>query len=335
MYTDDDLNRAVAAGRIDAEAARQFQLFMAESRAVRMADEERFRLVTSFSDVFVLLASGMLLGATGILLGYTVGAIACAVLAWGLAEIFIRGKRMATPSIVYAFVWAIAPAMALLRWLVDRNWFDRYAQFNLALAGALVAVLAALFWKRFRVPVAVTLIVGGIVTCLLNLLLGVWSPSQPGGAPIFLLAGMAVFALAMRFDIKDRQRTTLNADIAFWLHLLAASLAVHSIFALLGNANFSRGSGAHTLLVLFAFLILMSVALIIDRRAILVAAAMYVVVALVASLEQSNVVQNSGAVVAAFVGAFFLLLSWGWSPARRALLKFVPAPIASRLPAAA
>ncbi len=46
---------------------------------------------------------------------------------------------------------------------------------------------------------------------------------------VFLGCGLAVFAAAMAFDISDRERVTRRADCAFWLHLLAAPLIVHSL----------------------------------------------------------------------------------------------------------
>ena len=37
----------------------------------------------------------------------------------------------------------------------------------------------------------------------------------------------------MYYDLSDRTRTTRLADCAFWLHLLAAPLIVHSLIRLL------------------------------------------------------------------------------------------------------
>ena len=49
--------------------------------------------------------------------------------------------------------------------------------------------------------------------------------------PLLLLCGLAVFALAMRFDLSDPKRQTRRTDIAFWLHMLAAPLIVHPLAA--------------------------------------------------------------------------------------------------------
>ena len=46
---------------------------------------------------------------------------------------------------------------------------------------------------------------------------------------VFIPIGLAIFATAMKFDMSDRNRVTQRTDIAFWLHLLAAPLIVHSI----------------------------------------------------------------------------------------------------------
>jgi hypothetical protein len=45
--------------------------------------------------------------------------------------------------------------------------------------------------------------------------------------------GLRVFAAAMSFDLSDRDRMTRRSDCAFWLHLLAAPLIVHSLISLI------------------------------------------------------------------------------------------------------
>ena len=46
---------------------------------------------------------------------------------------------------------------------------------------------------------------------------------------VLIPIGLAIFATAMKFDMSDRNRVTQRTDIAFWLHLLAAPLIVHSV----------------------------------------------------------------------------------------------------------
>ena len=102
MYDDDDLDAAVAAGAIRAETAIALREFVARRRAGPeagpVADEEQFRLLTGFNDIFVTIAAVLLLVAVGWLAGELVPAaagLAVAAVSWGLAEYFTRRRRMA------------------------------------------------------------------------------------------------------------------------------------------------------------------------------------------------------------------------------------------------
>ena len=48
--------------------------------------------------------------------------------------------------------------------------------------------------------------------------------------PLVFVAGLGVFAFAMRWDMTDPQRETRRSDVAFWLHLLAAPMIAHPLF---------------------------------------------------------------------------------------------------------
>jgi hypothetical protein len=72
-------------------------------------DEENFRLVTGFNDIFVVIACILLLVSVawiGTELGAWFGPLLQTATAWGLAEYFTRKRRMALPSIflLIAFV---------------------------------------------------------------------------------------------------------------------------------------------------------------------------------------------------------------------------------------
>ena len=84
-----------------------------------------------------------------------------------------------------------------------------------------------------------------------------------------------VFSFAMRFDLSDRLRATRRSDCAFWLHVLAAPLLVHSLVGLVSDNTFKPDTFAAIMIVVIA-LLLTIVALIIDRRALLVSALVYV-----------------------------------------------------------
>jgi hypothetical protein len=63
MYTEEDLDAAIAAGALSEASVASFRAYVAQRRQTAPADEESIRLVTSFSDVFVVLASLLAIGA--------------------------------------------------------------------------------------------------------------------------------------------------------------------------------------------------------------------------------------------------------------------------------
>ena len=56
MYSDEDLAAAVEAKILSADNVAAFRAFMAAQRQSAVADEEQFRLVTSFNDIFFTIA---------------------------------------------------------------------------------------------------------------------------------------------------------------------------------------------------------------------------------------------------------------------------------------
>jgi hypothetical protein len=65
MYSDSDLQDAVAAGAISAEAAQALRAHVSAARTMPATDEESFRLLNSFNDIFVTIAAVLLLAFVG------------------------------------------------------------------------------------------------------------------------------------------------------------------------------------------------------------------------------------------------------------------------------
>ena len=61
MYSEDDINSAVAAGALSAEAAESFRTHMSAVRDLPRSSEEEFRLLNSFNDIFVSIGIVILL----------------------------------------------------------------------------------------------------------------------------------------------------------------------------------------------------------------------------------------------------------------------------------
>lgn len=331
----DDLDAAVEAGIIDARARERLLAFVAaRNEGAAGPDNESFRLLTGFNDIFVTLACILLLVAVASLVPEPATAFAVAAAAWGLAEYFTRQRRMALPSIVLllAFVGFLFKAMLLIVGGIDfinSGLLSPSGMRGVAAGGAVATIGAVAHWFRFRVPItmaagalALVALAGGLVaqaTSHSTILLGT-----------MLFSGLAVFALAMRYDMSDRQRLSRSTDIAFWLHLLAAPLIVHPIFALTGLTSSNPAPGA-AVVVLLVYALLTLVALLIDRRALLVSAMIYVLWALNGLFAAGKVAAGFG-LTALILGSFLVMLSAAWGLLRRHLLARVPAAWAARLP---
>ena len=61
MYTEDDLRQAVASGAISVDAADALRNSVRQTREAPATDEEHFRLINSFNDIFVTIAAVLLL----------------------------------------------------------------------------------------------------------------------------------------------------------------------------------------------------------------------------------------------------------------------------------
>jgi hypothetical protein len=302
---DQDLDAAVTAGvisRAQADALIAFQRTRQEAfheappAPALEADEEKFRILGGFNDILVTIGLLLLIAAlfsVGAVWAHGIAiAVLAALMAWGLAELFTRRLRLALPSIILAVMFVGAVAMLTL--LGVSGSLDDPSTPTVALIAGLAALAAGLHYVRFRLPIDVALATCGLVSLVIALLLVAWPAlARHLIFAITLLAGLGVFALAMRFDLADPLRRSRKADTAFWLHLVAAPLIVHSAVAGLFGGESLRGSVLFALFaddagslihlegvqlalaILAVVIVLFVVALVIDRRALLVAGLTY------------------------------------------------------------
>ena len=331
MYSEVDLNSAVEAGVISPEAAAAFRNHISSIRAAPIADEEHFRLLTGFNDIFVAIAAALMLVAVGKIAGDVkpwFGGIAVAALAWGLAEYFTRVRRMALPSILLllAFVGGVAATLVgvvvdnvtLLETYVgnDETLARQVGSAIAAIVGLATAAAAWLHWRRFMVPITVAAGAVAVIGVLIALIMLALPAAQDWAMPIVLTGGVLMFLFAMRWDMSDRERKTRRADVAFWLHLAAAPMIAHPIFNMLGvfDGAVQPGIAAIVLLLYVGFAI---VALAVDRRALLVSSLAYVLYAMYALLQTAGAVELGAALTALVIGSALLTLSAFWQPMRR------------------
>lgn len=330
------LEAAVRAGVIDRATAERLAPFITANGDPSLdtsdPDDEKLRLVTGFNDIFVTIGLMMFLGALYFLLG-AVSPFIVAVAAWGLAEYFTRRRRLALPSSVLLIIFVAAVFLGTLNIFHPGQLTGNPTPEQLVLATLVTAVAALLHWWRFHVPITIAGGVGALAGFLFALC-QMQAPQLLADHPVvvFLPIGLAIFALAMWFDSSDPKRQTRRTDIAFWLHLLAAPIIVHPILI---NLATDTAPVTAALQVLLAFIVLAAVALVVDRRAILVSSLSYLAYAAAKLIAAAGIESSSFAASTLAVGAIVLLLSAAWRPLRRLVMGFLPAPLRARLPAVA
>lgn len=336
MYSESDLDGAVQSGVLSADAVAAFRAHVAAGRAAPAVDEEHFRLLTGFNDIFVSIALALSLVAIAWIAGSFAGALAGAAVAgasWMLAEYFTARRRMALPSILLlgAFVGSIGVMVAQIAHGLVLEPSERSDAVVMAVAGLASAGAAWLHWRRFAVPITVAAGVVAVVGTAVALLLAAVPALLDAVWPLLLACGLGVFALAMRWDMSDRARTTRRSDVAFWLHLAAAPLIAHPVFHMLGIFDGEIG-GLTALVAILLYMGFAAVALAVDRRALLVSSLIYVLYALYALFQRAGAVELGAAFTGLVIGSALLTLSAFWQPIRRRVVAAMGEGWARRLP---
>ncbi|MEP3046999.1 MAG: hypothetical protein ABJL55_03060 [Roseibium sp.] len=347
------LDAAVARGilrRAQADRLSEFwveQEHIADSaEPVSHADVEEVRFVRGFHDVFIAIGIVTFLfglsyglrnmGLSGIGPGITAAAI------WVLSEIFARKMRLALPSFLLTVAFTPVLFIACIRLIGVQTGQGFLSFFNFDQIEPTVLILptlvaiggAGLHYLRFKVPVGLAMIAGGAVFLAAVLLeIVIPGPLDSHIAWFLLLSGIACFLLAMFFDARDLERVTVNSDKAFWLHLLAAPMIVHSLLVIVAGDGGDQ-SASYAFLVIGLLLSLGLVAIIVDRRAILVSGLGYFGAAIGVLMTEADVSSEATlAITLVLLGCFILLLGSAWRAVRRtlvslfsstALMRFVP-----------
>jgi hypothetical protein len=359
---DADLDAASAAGVVTASQAEALRDFVADRqrrRLLALSHEERFRFMRGFNDFFFAVGIALFGGGLSFFaLATPAGSLVAAAIMWGLAELLVARMRLVLPGILLAclFVFFVMAASPVDLWVGPFSkvgagswfWSERSltgspltAAFYSASAMALYALAgglaAGLFYARFRLPFTLLLLAGALVIATLNGIQYGWpAKAAAANSMILLICGISIFAAAMRFDIADRDRVTLRADCAFWLHLLAAPLIVHSLIALV-TPDITLMSTAVAAMIIVIFATLTFIAIVIDRRALLVSALIYIGTVIAYGIRSTVGAGREEQPFVFFVtwlvlGSVVLVIGVGWQPLRRLLLAGLPAPLRYRLP---
>jgi len=337
MYTDEDIESAVQAGILTNNNAVTFREHVAERRGSPLVDEEHFRLITGFNDIFVSIACLLFLISLAWIGTNTApwfGAILCAIATWGLAEYFTRKRRMALPSIVLllGFVGTVFATAGLLLATPLESLFLQMKPLGqsddawiliVCVATGMAAIAALLHWRRFKVPITVAAGTAATVASTVTLLVAVLPEESLSWMNIIIFcSGIAVFVLAIRWDMSDPNRRTRRSDVGFWLHLVAAPLLAHPIFSYLDVFD-SYITAWQAGGVLFLYALIAVVSIVIDRRALMISALIYVIYAFNVLLEASGI-GLAFAVTGLTMSSGLLLLTAFWHSCRKTVINLVP-----------
>ena len=328
MHSDQDTEDTAQAVPPSAEAADPLELDTGESHLSAMVDQENDRLVTSFVDFFVAIGVSVVL-AVASLVAYGVwehllaaGTVAAAI-SWVVTATLAHKKRMAFTSTMLLFALLAGVGISIFDILTTAGFEDDSLAF--ALLPVVVALAARLHWRLYRVPAAVAAGIGAFVAAVIYGLYVALAGAGMVMLPAILLSGIAVFAYAIYWDLSDTDLHTHRNDVAFWLHLLAATLLATPLFILAVTWGQSE-SGAFTSAYPGSLhLTICAIALAVNRRVLLVSAttSMFVVTTLIIAEGDASfglLITVLGQVVIAIL----VLVFWKW--ARSRLLDFFKMP---------
>lgn len=329
MYTDEDLNYAVSHGIFSKESVNEFRRKLEESKKTQFVDEENFRLISSFNDIFVVIACSLLLFSSLWALqtiDEALGSLVFSILAWMLAEYFILKRKMALPAIVLllSFVGGIFSLCLSL--------YSEASEISFITSAAAAATAAYLHWRRFGVPITVAAGTAAIIGLIISTILSIHPHTKDYLLPILFICGVTTFIYAMYWDSADKLRTTKKSDVAFWLHLLAAPLIIHPVFSAIGIFDGDEKTSS-MIIVISLYLLMTLISITVDRRAFMISSLIYVIYAISNIFKELGTLSYSFALTGIFIGSALLVLSVYWHTVRSRLIAKMPPSIKKLVPA--
>lgn len=351
-----ELEAAVKSGVITPDVARALRNFSAEQQHAPLADNERFGLVGGLADVMTAAGLFLLLGGVAYAFAFIPPVAVLIVLgaSWAFAEHFTRQRRMTLTSFILFFAFVAAAFCGLLavasvfpvmsRWPYAPSPWPVVSPLASLVVSFGIALACGGYWLRFKLPFAYMVAAVAVVNIGIHVVQLV-TPNASAAVVSFmlLLVGLWLFAVAMWWDMSDVRRETRRADIAFWMHWAAGyQIAGASFRLLLGVSGGPQGwerlnafatqpaSGGAAIAVLALFAFFCFVALVIDRRSLLLSSLIYVVPAtaqLMGALQSTTMTMT-----AMLTGGFLVVLAAYWRQARALLLARLPDHIRAQLP---
>ena len=330
MYTNDDLNGAVEQGIFTQDSVETFRDYISEQKETKTVDEENFKLLTGFNDIFVVIASILLLSSAGWIasaVGSRFSAGVVALIAWGLSEFFVGKRKMPLPAIVLLLVFVAS----IFKLFYIEPTYSSIEETGSIFAFAMAGVATIFHWKRFAVPITIAIGMGVVTLFLISSFIDMFPDSKEYIAFVIFLIGIGVFLVAMYWDMQDRKRVSNHSHVAFWLHLLASPLIIHSLF--LGLGVFDNNIGSFALFsILFAYVLLSIISLTIERRALMVSSLLYVLYALKTLFTEYGFEGYGLSLGGVIIGLGLLFLTAFWTKARATVVGYMPSFIQLKVP---
>lgn len=338
QMTQDQIDAALEAGIISAEQAKTMRLeasFTAVVPAANVAvigNEDHMRFIRSFSDVFIAIGIGLFalgLSAMAAVFGGGSSFIIAAIIMAFMAEYFGKKKRQHLPTLITALAFLVFTQRGAGVVIGDMGFGGSVTVASLTLAAMLV------FYWRVRLPFCVALIAIATLSLFFNITMSLapYIMKDATGWVLFT-GGIVTFIAAMRYDMKDKHRTTRFADNAFWLHFTAAPLIIHglaielvrvntvTLFNLVPMPTLDKGDAG---ILMFMVFIVALIGLAINRRALLVSSLGYAGFAVAFLMSDTGLgFGKISALTFLLIGAAVIFLGAGWHHARAALLKVLP-----------
>lgn len=355
MLDNRDIEEAARDGVISRDAVRALRNRAAMARGAPAADEERFTGGIALADVMTGIGLWMALSvAAGVaVLLSPIAAGFVAPVCWALAEYFTRRRRQLVASVVLFIFFVLLVSMAALG---VGLFVVGVAQDGAAIpmrptgmspipaliVAASAMIACALWWTRFRLPIAYAAGVVALINVLVHVARIVWPAIDSAMVGLLLLLiGIGLFLLAMAWDMSDVRRETVRSDVAFWLHAAAGfQIAGASYRLLFGVAGAPVGwgrlysftplpaNGPLLACAMLLFALFCWVALVVDRRALLMSAMAF----LVKMQLQDGMLATGLPLTLALLGVAIILLSIFWTRLRGLALAPLPIMVQAQMP---
>lgn len=357
MYDDSDLDSAVRAKALPADAAEQLRSHSAKRSGGPLADQERVKLISGQTDIYVSI--GIVLMFYGLLqvlwqIGHLTGLIFAGA-SWALTEYFWKRRGMMLPGILLLGIfiagsvsWLFAISLELPGPAIGDGHAPGIAELVTPLRGLFISAGAigagVLFWSRFYISFVwfVVALAGLSFTSFLEMMLFA-DPSTVRANVIILIYALGQFLVAIWLDMSDIFRQTRRSDIAFWLHLFSGFAIANVTLYLAVGLDPSAGvpyplfrstllnlDVGQAVLVLSLFILFGVVGLLINRRALMMSSLLFTLMAFGVLLGEG---QGSLPIAGAFaLGTIILVTGAFWTPLRRLLLAGLPPLLVAQLP---